>query len=154
MRANDVFSERILRCLSVDGRISNTRLAEKVGLSPSACHRRVQELEESGVIKGYRAILNRESLNRSFLAYVSVGLSNHAHQSLKEFESVMAQAAEVVECHNVAGSIEYLLRVEVGDAKEYKRFHAEVLGSLPQVCSITTYMVMDSTKDDRGYIDG
>ena len=147
----DKYNDRILQILSSEGRISNTRLADKVGLSPSACLRRVQELEDSGVIKGYRAILDRDSQNRSFLAYVTVGLSNHGIESLKEFEKVMRNASEVTECHNVAGAFEYLLRVEVKSTIDYKKFHAEVLGSLPQVSSITTYLVMNSSKDERGY---
>jgi Lrp/AsnC family leucine-responsive transcriptional regulator len=151
MTTSDRYNDRILQIISSEGRISNTKLADRVGLSPSACLRRVQELEESGVIKGYRAILDRDALNRSFLAYVTVGLSNHGIESLKEFEMVMQNAPEVTECHNVAGAFEYLLRVEVKSTTDYKKFHAEVLGSLPQVNSITTYLVMNSSKDERGY---
>lgn len=147
----DRYNDLILRSLSSEGRISNTKLADKVGLSPSACLRRVQELEDLGVIKGYRAILDRDALNRSFLAYVTVGLSNHGIKSHKEFEKVMQDAVQVTECHNVAGAFEYLLRVEVKSTTDYKKFHAEVLGSLPQVNSITTYLVMNSSKDERGY---
>lgn len=73
----------------------------------------MQELEDLGVIRGYRAILDRDALNRNFLAYVTVGLSNHGIKSHKEFEKVMQDAVEVTECHNVAGAFEYLLRVEV-----------------------------------------
>ncbi len=145
----DRFNEEILRILSEDGRISNTELAGQVGLSPSACLRRVQELENSGVIKGYRAILNPEQLGRNFLAYVTVGLSDHTLQAQKEFEQSMASSDEVRECHNITGAFEYLLRVEVSDMNHYKKFHAETLGALQQVSSITTYVVIESTKDQR-----
>ncbi|NVK00587.1 MAG: Lrp/AsnC family transcriptional regulator [Oceanospirillaceae bacterium] len=148
----DRYNARILQSLSADGRISNAKLANSVGLSPSACLRRVQELEQKGVIKGYRAVLDRESLNRSFLAYVAVGLSNHGIESQREFEKAMSESHEVIECHNVTGSIEYLLRVEVSGTNEYKKFHAETLGSIPHVSSISTFLVLDSTKDDRGYL--
>jgi DNA-binding Lrp family transcriptional regulator len=147
----DKFDNIILHSLSNEGRISNTKLAEKVGLSPSACLRRVKELENSKIIKGYRAILNREALERSFLAYVTVGLSNHGIESHKEFERTILNVSEVTECHNLAGAFEYLLRVEVKNTSDYKKFHAGVLGSLPQVNSITTYLVLDSPKDERGY---
>ena len=73
------------------------------------------------------------------------------HIGVKEFEKVMQDAVQVTECHNVAGAFEYLLRVEVKSTTDYKKFHAEVLGSLPQVNSITTYLVMNSSKDERGY---
>jgi Lrp/AsnC family transcriptional regulator, leucine-responsive regulatory protein len=145
----DKYNEEILRILARDGRISNIELASKVGLSPSACLRRVQELENSGVINGYRATLNAEKMGRSFLAYVTVGLSDHTLKSQKGFEKSMAESPEVTECHNITGAFEYILRVEVSDISHYKRFHAEALGSLPQVSSITTYVVIESTKDER-----
>lgn len=149
MIKTDKFNEEILRILSSDGRISNIELANKVGLSPSACLRRVQELESSGAITGYRATLDPEKMGRSFLAYVTVGLSDHTLSSQQKFEKSMATSPEVRECHNITGAFEYILRVEVSDINHYKRFHAETLGSLPQVSSITTYVVIESTKDER-----
>ncbi|GAO78439.1 MULTISPECIES: Lrp/AsnC family transcriptional regulator [unclassified Sphingopyxis] len=145
----DAIGRNILRELSSDGRISNLELAERVGLSPSACLRRVQELERSGVIKGYRAVIDPAKLGLTFIAYVTVGLSSHTKQSQSDFEAAMALAPEVRECHNITGTIEYLLRVETDDLATYKHFHTEVLGVLPQVHSITTYVLMDSPKDER-----
>ena len=145
----DAIGRNILRELSRDGRISNLELAERVGLSPSACLRRVQELERSGVIKGYRAVIDPAKLGLTFIAYVTVGLSSHTKQSQSDFEAAMALAPEVRECHNITGTIEYLLRVETDDLAAYKHFHTEVLGVLPQVVSITTYVVMESCKDER-----
>ncbi|WP_428629560.1 Lrp/AsnC family transcriptional regulator [Sphingopyxis sp.] len=145
----DDIGRRILRELSQDGRISNLELAERVGLSPSACLRRVQELERSGVITGYRATIDPAKLGLSFLAYVTVGLSTHTKKAQADFETAMAEAPEVRECHNITGAIEYLLRIETADLAAYKHFHTEVLGVLPQVHSISTYVVMDSTKDER-----
>lgn len=145
----DGIGRSILRELSRDGRISNIELADRVGLSPSACLRRVQELERSGVIKGYRAVIDPAKLGLTFLAYVTVGLSSHTKKSQADFEAAMAEAPEVRECHNITGTIEYLLRVETEDLASYKHFHTEVLGVLPQVHSITTYVLMDSPKDER-----
>lgn len=142
--------ERILQTLRGDGRISNAELAARIGLSPSACLRRVQELERSGVIRGYRAVLDRGRLGVGFTAFMAVGLSSHTKAAQQAFERAVSAAAEVVECHNVTGTIEYLLRVEVADLAAYKRFHTDVLGTLPQVASITTYVVMGSPKDERG----
>lgn len=112
----DEEDRQILQALASDGRISNLDLAERVSLSPSATLRRVQALEQSGVIAGYRA---------------------------------MQATPEMRECHNIMGSVDYLLRVEAADLKAYKRFHTDILGSLPQVASITTYVVMGSPKDER-----
>ena len=145
----DRISESILRELSRNGRIPNTELADRVGLSPSACLRRVQELERRGIIAGYRAIIDRSKLGFGFTAYVTVRLNEHTKKSQEAFERAISRAAEVRECHNVTGTVEYVLRVEATDLADYKRFHTEVLGTLPQVHAITTYVVMDTPKDER-----
>ena len=142
----DRIDRRILQALESDGRITNSQLAEQVGLSASACLRRVQELERSGAILGYRAVINPKVLQREFVVLVAIGLNDHSKRSQKAFESAIMDSPEVTECHNVTGAIEYLLRVEVADLADYKRFHTEVLGTLPQVHSISSYVVMDSPK--------
>jgi Lrp/AsnC family transcriptional regulator, leucine-responsive regulatory protein len=149
MREVDDIDDRILRELSVDARITNVRLADRVGLSPSACLRRVQALERQGIVAGYRARISRKHLGRSFVAYMMVGLSSQKKAAHKAFERAVGVAREVVECHNVTGNFEYLLRVEVHDLDSYKHFHTEVLGGLPDVTIITTYVVMASPKDER-----
>ena len=145
----DAVNERILRELQRDGRISNLDLADRVGLSPSACLRRVQELERSGVIASYRAVLSAEARGIGFVAFVGVGLNEHNKTAQERFERAMARAPEVVECHNITGTIEYMLRVECADLAAYKAFHTEVLGTVPHVNSITSYVVMGSPKDLR-----
>lgn len=146
----DRYNNGILQELQANGRISNIELADRVGLSPSACLRRVQELENSGVITGYRAVINREALGIGFSAYLAIGLGDHTMPSQLAFEKAMQHSDAVRECHNVTGSIEYLVRVEVADINAYKAFHADVLGALPQVSSITTYVVLDSPRNNRG----
>ncbi len=147
--AMDKIDDHILHELAHDGRISNLDLAERVGLSPSACLRRVAALERTGVIAGYRAVLNRSALGVGFTAYVTVGLNTHTKASQEAFERAMSRAPEVVECHNITGAVEYLLRVEAADLTAYKSFHTDVLGTLPQVHAITSYVVMGSPKDER-----
>ncbi len=146
----DRIDSRILLELERDGRISNVDLAERVGLSPSACLRRVQELERSGVILGYRAVVNRVAMGREFIAYVAVGLNVHTKAVQEDFETAVAAMPEVLECHNITGTVEYLLRVEVADLAAYKAFHMDRLGTLTQVNALTTYVVMGSPKDARG----
>jgi Lrp/AsnC family transcriptional regulator, leucine-responsive regulatory protein len=145
----DGLNRRILQELVRDGRLSNLELAERVGLSPSACLRRVQELERSGVIRGYRAVLDPASTGVGFTAYMAVGLKDHTKAAQEAFERSIARSPEVRECHNVTGTVEYLLRVEAADLAAYKVFHTDVLGTLPQVHSITSYVVMGSPKDER-----
>ncbi len=143
----DKIDRAILRELEINARVSNLDLAKKVGLSASACLRRVQSLEQNGVILGYRAVLNRSVMGGGFTAIVGVGLARHLKADQEAFEVAMCAADEVRECHSVAGAIEYLLRVEVADLDAYKRFHTEVLGTVKEVSSIVSYIVMASPKD-------
>ena len=145
----DAIGERLLRELMRDARVSNAELAQRVGLSPSACLRRVREMERTGLIRGYRAVLDPASRGIGFVAYVAVGLHDHSKAAQAAFERALANVPEVRECHNVTGTVEYLLRVEVADIAAYKALHADTLGSLPQVHSLTTYVVMSSPKDER-----
>lgn len=145
----DAIDAKILQQLESDGRISNLQLAERVGLSPSACLRRVQSLEADGVIVGYRAILDRTQLGAHLTVFVMVGLSGQLQRDAHAFEQAMAAAPEVRECHNITGSVEYLLRVEVPDLAAYKHFHSDTLGTLPQVSSITSHVCLGSSKDLR-----
>lgn len=145
----DRVSEHILRILARDGRISNLELAERVGLSPSACLRRVQELERRGVIAGYRAVIDPAQTGIGFIAYVTVGLSRHTKAAQAEFERLMQAAPQVRECHNITGTVEYLLRVEARDLAAYKQFHTDYMGAFPYLDRLTTMVVMGSPKDDR-----
>ena len=134
---------------SHDGRISNLDLAERIGLSPQACLRRVQELEREGVINGYRAVIDPTKLGIGFAAYVTFGLNSHTKAAQGAFERAISRAADGRECHNVTGTVAYLLRVEVLDLTHCKHWHTDILGVLPQVQAITAFVVMDRPKDDR-----
>ena len=144
----DRINRKILQILESDGRISNTELASRAGLSASACLRRVQDLERSGIIRGYRTLLDREAMGRGFTAIVGVALSNHQLDSQLTFEKAILDAPQVRECHNVTGNYEYILRIEVADLNAYKEFHAEVLGTIPGVQGITSFISMETVKDE------
>ena len=149
MTKRDRINDRILQILAAEGRISNLELADRVGLSASACLRRVTALEREGVIAGYRAVLDPAARGVGVIAYVTVGLNEHTKAAQEAFEKAVATAPEVRECHNITGNREYLLRIEAGGLADYKRFHTDVLGTLPQVSAITSYVVMGSPKDER-----
>lgn len=149
MTARDPIDDRILRVLTREGRITNQALADRVGLSPSATLRRVQAMEQSSLVRGYRAVIDPERAGIGFTAYVAVGLNDHSKRGQEAFERAVATAPEVRECHNVTGTVEYLLRIETRDLAAYKHFHTDVLGILPQVATLTTYVVMGSPKDER-----
>ena len=145
----DQIDDRILRILSRDGRITNQALADRIGLSPSATLRRVQAMEAIGLIRGYRAVIDPERAGIGFTAYILVGINDHTRAGQEAFEKAVSTAPEVRECHNITGDKEYLLRVEARDLVGYKNFHTNVLGVVPQVKSLTTYVVMGSPKDER-----
>ena len=145
----DGIDRKILSTLQSDGRMSNVDLARRIGLSPSACLRRVQELERVGVIRGYRAVLDRVKLGSEMTVFVTVGLSGQLKKDAQAFERAMDACPLVRECHNVTGAVEYLLRVEVASLEEYKAFHADTLGTLPQVGRITSHFCLSSSKDLR-----
>jgi len=149
MEAIDDIDRKILQALDRYGRLPNTELSERINLSPSATSRRMSELERRGFISGYKAVINRAKLGQLFTAYITVGLSLHTKAAQEAFEKAISLAEEVRECHNITGVFEYLLRVETTDLAAYKHFHTEVLGTLPQVSSITSYIVMGSPKDER-----
>lgn len=149
MTSDNRINEKILQELRRDGRLANTELASRVGLSPSACLRRVQELERRGIISGYRAVISPQARGVGFTAYVTIGLSKHSTGAQKEFERLCLAAPAVRECHNITGAVEYLLRVELADLAAYKQFHADVLGNFPWIATMTTHVVMDSPKDER-----
>ena len=145
----DEITDKILRELQANARIPNVQLANRVGLSPAACLRRVQELEHNQVIKGYHATIDRTALGRAFVAYASVGMSDHSKASLDHFKKVIAKSKEVVECYKVTGTIEYLLRIEVIDIYAYEKFHSNILGAIPHVSHINSFIVMHHAKNER-----
>lgn len=110
----------------------------------------MSELECSGAIQGYRAIIAPEVRNAGFTVLATVGLSEHTKAAQEGFERAISRAWQVRECHNITGSVEYMLRIEVPDLASYKEFHTEVLGALSQMNQLTSYVVMASPKDERG----
>ena len=123
----------ILTELQEHGRLTNAELAERVGLSPSACHRRVKALESAGVIDRYVAILSDQALGRGITVYVQVTLDNQKRETLEAFEAAAAGVPEAMECYLMSGAADYLLRLVVRDAADYERVHREVLSGLPGV---------------------
>jgi len=135
--------DRILReTLQREGRISNADLAERAGLSASACHRRVKALETAGVVEGYVAILNAEAVGRGLTVIVLVTLENQKRETLERFERAVAEVDEVMECYLTTGAEDYLLRLMVRDARDYERVHRERLSGLPGVARLISNIAM------------
>lgn len=138
----------ILAALQDEGRLSNADLADRVGLSPSPCLRRVKALEAGGVIRGYRARLDAPAVGAGFEAFVSADLVRAEAASISAFEAAVLALPEVVEARRMIGSPDYLLRVVVADLAAYERLYSDVLAGLPGVHRVATQIAMRVLKDD------
>ncbi len=132
----DATDARILSVLQRRGRISNADLSEAVNLSASACHRRVQRLEETGIIAGYVALLDPKRLGRQAIVFVEITLQGQTEEILDAFEREVARIPDVLECHLMAGTADYLLKVVAADTEDFARIHRRSLARLPGVAQM------------------
>jgi Lrp/AsnC family leucine-responsive transcriptional regulator len=144
----DRFDIKILGVLSVEGRISVTELARRIGLSKSPTQARVRRLEETGVIRGYRALLDQIRMGRDHVAFVEVKLTDTREKALAEFNSGAIQIPEIEQCHMIAGNYDYLLKVRTTSMADYRRVLAERISTLPHVANTSTYVAMQAVKED------
>ena len=126
-------------------------LAQKAGLSPSSCHRRVKLLEEAGVILGYTANLDRASLGLANEFFVEVSLSAQTEEAFEKFEKAVQRVPEILECHLMSGQFDYLLRVAATDATDYERIHRSRISRLPGVQRIQSSLALRTVKGWAGY---
>ncbi|MDT7545900.1 MAG: Lrp/AsnC family transcriptional regulator, leucine-responsive regulatory protein [Actinomycetota bacterium] len=138
----DDVDRAILAVLDKDGRISNADLAERVGLSPSPCLRRVRRLERTGVIRGYQAVIDPAAIGRTLRVLVGVRIVRHARTDVVAFERAVTELPEVICTFHVVGNFDYILQVEVADLPAYEDFHAHRLAGLPSVAAVTSYVTM------------
>lgn len=132
----------ILNTLQADGRISNAALAEKVGLSQSACSRRLDMLERSGVIRGYHAQISSAAMGHQMTAIVHISLSGQFEKTLTEFEAAIKRCPNVLSCHLMTGEYDYILRIAARDLADYERIHKEWLTAMPHVTKINSAFAM------------
>lgn len=140
----DNTDRKIVRALRRDGRITNVALAAEVGLSPSACLRRVQMLEEGGTIRGYTAIIAGPEGRDGHVVIVRISLERQTEDALNRFEADVLKHPEIRECYLMTGEEDYLLRLELGGAGDYERIHKEVLSRLPGVSRINSSFAIRS----------
>lgn len=144
----DRYDRLILGVLSHNGRISMTDLAQQVGLSKTPVTARVKRLEAEGVITGYRAELSARKLGLDHIAFVEIKLSDTREHALKAFNRAVREISEVEECHMIAGGFDYLVKVRTGDIAAYRRVLSERISTLPFVASSSTYVSMESVRDN------
>lgn len=147
----DQINRRILAELQVDCRLAIADLADRVGLSPSSCHRRVKQLEEAGIISGYVARLEPRALGYTLEFFVEVALRSQSDKALAAFEKAVAASPEILECHLMAGGTDYLLRVVATDAADFERIHRERLARLPNVARLESHLAIRTVRRWTGY---
>ena len=143
----DRFDLAILRVLQTEGRIPAVELARRIGLSKSPTQARMKRLEEAGVITGYRAILDPIRMGQAHVAFVEVRLSDTREAALTAFNRAVLTVPEVEQCHMMASSFDYLLKVRTADIQAYRRVLGEVISTLPHVASTSTYVAMEAVKE-------
>ncbi|WP_105405444.1 MULTISPECIES: Lrp/AsnC family transcriptional regulator [Neorhizobium] len=132
----DTIDRNVIRLLRLNARTSNAKLAEEVGLSPSACLRRIRIMEEAGVIRGYTALVDTSNVESSIAVIINITLERQTEEHLDRFEAAVRKFPEIRECFLMTGGSDYLLRVEVANAGDFERIHKEILSTLPGVLRI------------------
>ncbi|MCW2887385.1 MAG: hypothetical protein QOE54_488 [Streptosporangiaceae bacterium] len=145
----DSIDRKILALLQEDGRLTITELATRVGLSVSPCHRRLRELERSGTIRGYRAVVDADALGFKFQALVFVTMRQEDRDTLLGFEEAVARVPEVVQAQRLFGDPDYLLRIVTADLAAYQRLEDDMLAALPGVQRLNSTLVMKHVVNDR-----
>ncbi|MGO4197796.1 Lrp/AsnC family transcriptional regulator [Rhizobium sp. YAF28] len=142
---------KILSSLQADGRLTNQELSERVGMSTSPCWRKVRQLEETGVIRGYRADLNRRKLGLGVLAFIRVKIDGHNEAEADAFAAEVARLREVVACYSIAGDSDFLLQVVSPDLDSYADFAMSVVRRLPRIKEMQTTFVLKEIKPFEGF---
>jgi Lrp/AsnC family leucine-responsive transcriptional regulator len=146
----DDFDRKIIAVLRQDGRISVTDLAQRISLSKTPCQVRLRRLIASGVIRGFTALVDPAKLGLDHVAFAEVKLSDTREAALAEFNAAVQRIPEVEECHMIASSFDYLLKVRTPDIRRYRMVLGEKISSLPHVASTSTYVAMETVKDPGG----
>ena len=146
----DDFDRKIVAALVEDGRMTVTDLAVQVGLSKTPAQVRLKRLVEAGVIKGFRAIVDPAKLGLDHVAFAEVKLSDTREAALREFNAAVRRIAEVEECHMIASSFDYLLKVRTADIRRYRTVLGEKISALPHVASTSTFVAMETVLDAGG----
>lgn len=143
----DAFDRKIMSLLQEDARLTNNDLSERVNLSPSQCSRRRQRLEEEGLIKGYRAVLDRDRLGFSLVNIISVTLATHNRDNARRFAELLSRLPEVQEAHALTGEMDYVLKVVTPDLKSLSHFVNDVLLPHESVQHVKTAIVLETLKE-------
>jgi len=142
----DEIDKKILNILQENGRITNTDLASKVGLSPPPMLERVKKLEKNGIITKYVALLDPKKINKATIIFVSLTLARHRLKSIDQVKEEFSNFPEVLECYSITGEEDYLLKVMVQDVEEYENFMLNKLAKIPAISRIKSFVVLSTLK--------
>ncbi|MEN8671321.1 MAG: Lrp/AsnC family transcriptional regulator [Ketobacter sp.] len=147
----DRLDTRILSILQKDGQTSMARLSEQVGLSLSACHRRVKMLETEGKISHYAARLNRKQVGLEIQVFIEAKLTSQRREHIEAFEKAINEMPEVLECHLISGEFDYLIRVAARNTEDYEKLYRDRLTLIPSVAQMKTLLCLSTVKEFRGF---
>ena len=147
----DSIDRKILALLQENCRAPIAQTAEKVGLSLSACHRRIGQLETAGLIERYAARLNGKALGYAMTFYVEISLESQSEAALAAFEKAAIASDQVLECHLMTGNADYLIKLAAHDTEDYEQLYRRTIAALPHVSKITSSLVMKTVKRWKGY---
>lgn len=147
----DHLDMKILSALQKDGQTSMARLSEQVGLSLSACHRRVKLLESSGKIANYTARLSRKAVGLEIQIFIEVKLASQRKEHITAFEKAIRHMPEVLECHMISGEFDYLIRLAARNTEAYERLYRDRLSEIPSVTQMKTLLSLSTVKEFQGY---
>lgn len=142
----DKIDFKILKILQENGRITNIQLSMDIGLSPAPTLERVRKLEQIGVIQSYHALVNEESLGLGIKSYLQVSLNFEKADAIKNFKKHVMNIDEIIECHQVAGTSDFLLKIIVSDIKDYEKLMTEKISNIPEISKVQSMMVLNTVK--------
>ncbi|WP_420142595.1 Lrp/AsnC family transcriptional regulator [Sphingomonas sp.] len=146
-REIDLFDRKIIDLLRRDGRMSVADLSRQIGLSKTPCQMRLKRLVDEGIIRGFRAVIDPAKLGLDHIAFAEVKLSDTREAALADFRRAVLRIPEVEECHMIASSFDYLLKVRTTDIRRYREVLGERISSLPHVASTSTFVAMETIRD-------
>ena len=149
----DLYDKKIIRILSKEGRLPVTELAKRIGMSKSPCQARLKRLQKEGYILGFKAVVNMSKLEQEHVAFTEVKMSDTREDALSAFNIAVSKVPEIEECHMIAGSFDYLLKVRTSNMVAYRRVLGEFISTLPNVANTSTYVSMQSIKESSSNLD-
>ena len=147
----DKTDAKILKLLQYDSRMSNAELSEKIGMSASPCWRRVKQLEETQVIKGYGVLVDRKKIGLGVMVFIRVSIDSHSEKEAKKFEEEVSALEHVVACYSIGGDADFLLQVVSPDLDTYAEFSMSIIRRLPGIKEMQSMFVLKELKPFLGY---